>query len=187
MLEEIQTRVVAGSAATIVLVEGLSDCFAVEAAAKRRGRDLDRDGIAGLPMGGITNVGRFLAAFGPGGRNLRLAGLCDVGEAEWLRARLDQAGLHAGSFFVCDRDLEDELIRSLGSDAVVAIIDGEGELGSLRRMQQMPAHRERSVEQSLHRFMGARSARKYRYARLLAEALDADALPAPLRDLLAIV
>lgn len=187
MLEEIQARVVAGSAATVVLVEGLSDCFAVEAAAQRLGRDLDRDGVAVLPMGGITNVVRFLAEFGPGGRDVRLAGLCDLGEADWLRTRLNRAGVSTEGFFVCDRDLEEELIRSLGSDAVVAIIDSEGELESLRRMQQMPAHRERTIEQHLHRFMGTRSARKYRYARLLAEQLDADSMPAPLCQLLAFV
>ena len=187
MLDEIQSRVVAGSPATVVLVEGLSDWFAVEAAAERLGRDLDGDRVAILPMGGITNVGRFLAEFGPGGRDVRLASLCDIGEAQWLRGRLERAGVDAAGFFVCDRDLEDELIRSLGADAVVAVIEAEGELASFRRMQRMPAHRERTVEQHLHRFMGARSARKYRYARLLTEACDADAVPAPLRDLLAFV
>jgi hypothetical protein len=187
MLDEIQARIIASSPATVVLVEGLSDCFAVEAAAARLGRRLDGDGVAVLPMGGITNVGRYLAEFGPDGRNVKLAGLCDLGEADWLRARLVRAGTDAEAFFVCDRDLEDELIRSLGADAVVSIIESEGELASLRRMQQMPEHRDRTVEQHLHRFMGAKSARKYRYARLLTEALAADALPTPLRRLLAVV
>lgn len=187
MLDEIQARVAASSAGTVVLVEGLSDCFAVEAAAERLGRDLDADGIDVLPMGGITNIGRFLELFGPGGRDLTLAGLCDVGEVEWLHRRLDRAGVRTDGFFVCDRDLEDELIRSLGPDAVVATIESEGELGSLRKMQQMPAHRDGAIEQQLHRFMGSKSARKYRYARLLTEQLDADAMPAPLRELLAFV
>jgi hypothetical protein len=85
---------------------------------------------------------------------------------------------------VCDRDLEDELIRALGGAAVEAIIDQAGDLASLRRLQQMPAHRDRPHDHQLHRFMGVRSARKYRYARPLAEALPTDDIPRPLRDLL---
>lgn len=185
MLAEIQARVVASSAHTVVLVEGLSDCFAVETVADRLGCALEERGVAVLPTGGVTNVGRFLAVFGPEGRNVRLAGLCDAAEAAWLRARLDRAGVSARGFFVCDRDLEDELIRGVGAEIVVAIIDREGERESLRRMQQMPFHRGGAIDGHLHRFMGARSGRKYRYSRLLAEALDADSVPPPLRDLVA--
>jgi hypothetical protein len=47
----------------------------------------------------------------------------------------------------------------------------------------MPAHRDRPLEEHLHRFMGARSTRMYRYARLLAEALPDDRIPRPPRDL----
>lgn len=186
MLAEIQARVVAGSAETVVLVEGLSDCFAVEAVADRLGCDLDERGVAVLPIGGVTNVGPFLALLGPAGRNVRLAVLCDAPEAPWLRARLERLGV-SGGVFVCDRDLEEELIRSVGPEAVVAVIDRMGELESLRRMQQMPFHRGGAIGAQLHRFMGARSGRKYRYSRLLAEALDADRVPPPLRDLVAYV
>jgi hypothetical protein len=67
-------------AGTVVLVEGISDQFALEALAQRRGRDLGAEGISIVPMGGATNVRGFLKLLGPQGYDLRLAGLCDAGE-----------------------------------------------------------------------------------------------------------
>ena len=196
LLSEIQERVRSNDAATVVLVEGISDCFALEAAAVVCGRDLRAAPVDVLPMGGATNIGHFLRTYGPGGRNVRLGGLCDLGEEALFARSLRRAGL-AGEgdraameslgFFVCNRDLEDELIRALGPQRVEGIIDSEGELASLRRLQQMPFHRHGTTNEHLHRFMGARAGRKYRYAPLLAGALDADAMPRPLLDLLAYV
>lgn len=186
-------------AATVVLVEGLSDCFAVEAAARRLGRDLRAEGIEVVSMGGATNIARFLELFGPRGRDARLAGLCDLGEEAWFARSLERAGLadradrderdvlESRGFFVCTRDLEDELIRALGVQRVEAIIEREGELASLRRLQQMPFHRHRTTEEHLHRFMGSRSGRKHRYATLLASELDVAAMPRPLLGLLGYV
>ena len=87
-------------------------------------------------------------------------------------ARSERTDLEARGFFVCDADLEDELIRALGTARVEQIIAAEGELASLRTLQKQPAQRDRTLEQHLHRFMGVRSTRKYRYARLLVEALN---------------
>jgi len=194
VLSEIQQRAMATDAATVVLVEGLSDCLAIEAAALRCGRDLPAEGIEVVPMGGATNIGHFLEMFGPCGRNARLAGLCDLGEEALFARSLERAGLanrvdrdrmESLGFFVCTRDLEDELIRALGPQHVEAIIEREGELVSLRRLQQMPFHRNRATDEHLHRFMGVRSGRKYRYAPLLASALDVLAMPRPLLGLLA--
>ena len=119
-----------------------------------------------------------------------IAVLCDAAEAAYFARAMGAAGVddalgsaHSERLFVCHRDLEDELIRTLGGAAVEELIDRAGELPSLRRLQQMPAHRDRPYHQHLHRFMGVRSARKYRYAQLLAEALDSENLPRPLRDL----
>ena len=184
-LVEIQERVLAGEPQTVVVVEGLSDCFALEAVAVRLGCELDERGVAVLPTGGVTNIGRFLDVFGPAGRNVRVAGLCDEREGTWLRARFDRAGVPASGLFVCHRDLEEELIRAVGPSAVVEVIEREGEGESLRRMQQMPFHRGGAIEGHLHRFMGSKSGRKHRYARLLAEAVDASRVPPPLRDLVA--
>ena len=38
-------------------MEGLSDWFALETIAARRGRKLEDEGIAIVPMGGYTNIG----------------------------------------------------------------------------------------------------------------------------------
>lgn len=187
MLADLQAEALVGTPDAVVLVEGLSDHFAVATIASKLGRDLHEDGIAIVPMGGATNIGRFLAVFGPRGRNLRIAGLCDAAEAGYFARALEKAGIdgRVGSarVFVCDRDLEDELIRALGGSAVEAIIERAGELSKLRSLQQMPAHRDRPRDEHLHRFMGVRSARKYRYAQLLAEALPVDDIPRPLRTL----
>ncbi len=80
-------------------------------------------------------------------------------------------------FFVCVADLEDELIRALGTDEVERIFDAEGELPSFRRFQRQPAQRERTTHQQLHRSIGARSGRKERYGALLAGAVPLDRVP----------
>jgi hypothetical protein len=90
-------------------------------------------------------------------------------------------------FFVCVADLEDELIRSLGTDRVEQVVADQGELGPLRTFSKQPAQRERTREQQLRRFMGTRSGRKIQYARALAEALDPARVPDPLARLLACV
>lgn len=194
LLREAQARALATVPDAVVLVEGLSDCFAVEAAARQSGRNLERERVAVVPMGGATNLGRFLEHFGPPGLHVRVAGLCDVAEAAFFNRALARAGMTEradsmapGGFFVCVRDLEDELIRALGPRRVEAIIMQEGELTSLRTLQQMPFHRGGTIADQLHRFMGVRSGRKYRYAPLLVEALDSAELPRPLHDLLAYV
>src|SRR6266496_6183422 len=60
----------------VVLVEGASDRRAVETLARRRGRDLQAEGVAIVPMDGYGNLPRLLGQY----RDLRIAGLYDVGE-----------------------------------------------------------------------------------------------------------
>ena len=86
-------------------------------------------------------------------------------------------------FYVCVADLEDELIRSLGTDRVEAIIAEQGDLGALRTFQQQPFQRDRTPQQQFRRFMGVRSGRKAHYSRALVEGLDLQRVPRPL-DLL---
>src|SRR5438552_16777709 len=64
----------------VVLVEGTSDRRAVETLARRRGRDLQAEGVAIVPMGGYGNLPRLLGQY----RDMRLAGLSDVGEGRHL-------------------------------------------------------------------------------------------------------
>ncbi|WP_204059810.1 TOPRIM nucleotidyl transferase/hydrolase domain-containing protein [Microbispora corallina] len=178
----------------VVLVEGASDKSAVEALAERRGRNLVAEGISIVAMGGARSIGTYLGRFGPSGRDLRLAGLCDAGEEGDFRRGLERAGLgsdltrgdlEALGFFVCVADLEDELIRALGTAAVERVIDAEGELGSFRTLQRQPAWRAGTTHDQLRRFMGAGSGRKIRYSALLVAALDLDRVPRPLDLLLA--
>ncbi|MFJ2832513.1 TOPRIM nucleotidyl transferase/hydrolase domain-containing protein [Streptomyces sp. NPDC087263] len=169
----------------VVLVEGVSDQAALEALAARRGRDLDAEGIAIVPLGGAMSIGRFLKLIGPQGLGLRLAGLCDVGEEPYFRRSLEQVGLGFSAFYVCEADLEDELIRALGADSVQQVVEEQGELRSFRTFQKQPAQRERTVEQQLRRFLGTHSGRKAQYARALVEHLDPARVPRPLELLLA--
>ncbi len=169
----------------VVLVEGESDRIALLTLAARRGRDLAGEDVEVVAMGGITNSYAHLQRYRPLG--VRLAGLYDVPEEAHLLGALARAGLGAAGFFGCDPDLEYELIRALGTDAVEAVIEGEGEARSLRSLIGMPAQRGWSREQVLHRFLGAGGGRKARYARLLVQACDDDAVPAPLAGLLAVI
>jgi len=181
-------------ARAVVLVEGFSDQLALEALARRRGRHLDADGVSIVPMGGATNIGHFLNLFGPDGFNVRLAGLCDLGEEADFRRALERAGCGSNltrqdmerlGFFVCDADLEDELIRSLGAAAVERVINDMGELALFRTFQKQPAWRARSAEEQLRRFFGTHSGRKIQSAALLVEALDLTRAPWPLDGVLA--
>jgi hypothetical protein len=178
----------------VVLVEGMSDQSALATLAVRRGRDLAAEGVFIVPMGGATNIGHFLAAFGPQGFGVRLAGLCDQGEEPEVRRALGRAGLRPGpdradlerlGFFVCVADLEDELIRALGVAVTEQLIDGQGELGSFRTFVNQPAQRSRPRDQQLRRFMGTRSGRKIHYGHVLAAALDPARVPRPLDGVLA--
>ncbi|MEX2458471.1 MAG: ATP-dependent endonuclease [Actinomycetota bacterium] len=182
------------TARAVVLVEGVSDRLALEQLAARRGRDLGAEGIAVVPMGGTKSIGAFLERLGPAGMGLRLAGLCDAGEEGDVLRALERAGMGSGltratmeavGFFVSEADLEDELIRALGADEVMRIIEAQGELGRFRTFQRMPQKRDQAVEAQLRRFMGTRSGRKQQYAPLLVDALDLSHVPRPLDGVLA--
>jgi hypothetical protein len=175
---------------TTVLVEGESDRAAVETLARRVGLDLRAARVALVPMGGATSIGTFLDRYGPNGAGHRLLGLCDARESPGVARALARAGLGPGSleelgFQVCRDDLEDELIRSLGTAGVLAVIAEQGELASFRILQCQPAQREQPVTAQLRRFLGGRSGHKITYARLLVEALPAGHAPPPLGRLVA--
>ena len=178
-------------ARTVVLVEGVSDKIALETLARRRGRDLEAESVSVVPAGGAHAMGRLLRAYGPQGSNLGLAGLCDAGEEDELRIALERAGFGSGlgrvemerlGFYVCEADLEDELVRSLGDAAVLEILAAHRKLASFRTYQKQPAHRARSTEQQLRGFL---TNWKIRLAAPLVEALDLSRVPRPLDGVLA--
>jgi hypothetical protein len=160
---------------TVVFVEGASDRVALLRLAERHGRDLRAEGVDVVAIGGAHALGRFLASLDA--PDLKLVGLCDVGEAREFTRALDHV-------FFCDRDFEDELIRALGPAELERIIEEQGELHSFRTLQKQPFQRTRTIEQQLRVFLGNR---KVRYAPLLVDALDLTRVPRPLDELLAAV
>ena len=177
-----------------MLVEGVSDRVALETLARRRGRDLDAEGVSIEPIGGAQSIGRFLSRFGSEAPDVRLAGLCDAAEEGEFRRALEQAGFGSRltradmerlGFYVCVADLEDELIRALGAASVEQVVAAHGDLGSFRTLQKQPAWQGRAPEEQLRRFMGSGGRRKIRYPRLLVEALEPDQVPRPLDGVLA--
>jgi hypothetical protein len=171
----------------VILVEGISDRRALEALAARQGRDLTADGVAVVAMGGVQAIGHFLERFGPRGSVVALAGLYDVAEEPDVRRGLERAGFGSGStrldlerlgFYACIDDLEDELIRAVGAERVVDIVEERGELGPFRTLQKQPEWRDRPLDRQLRRFLG-NSNRKIDYAPLLVDALDLSRAPRP--------
>ena len=165
----------------VVLVEGTSDRRALEALARRLGRDLRAEGIAVVPMGGFGNLPRLLGEH----RDLPLAGLYDSGEERHFLRALgceDRGELERVGFYACTRDLEDELTRAVGPDGMEHVLAEQGELRAFRTYQKQPAHRARPLEEQLHGFMWNR---KQKYAVLLVEALDLERVPRPLERVLA--
>jgi predicted ATP-dependent endonuclease of OLD family len=173
----------------VILVEGVSDQLALEALARRRGRNLEAEGISIVPMGGATNIRRFLDVYGPNGFDTRVAGLYDAGEEGDFKGALERAGFGSDlsrtdmervGFFACQADLEEELIRALGATGVERVIEAQDELSSLRSLQNQPAWRGRKVEEQLRRFFGSKGSRKSRFGALLVEAMDLTQMPRPL-------
>ena len=176
---------------TVLLVEGESDRNALETVARRIGRDLAADGVEVRSMGGASGFGDHLRQAVSQGR--RVAGLCDEGEIWDLQrglgrvgfgSHLDNKELNELGFFICVRDLEEEMIRALGSNRVVEIIADEGETGPFVKFQLQPEWRNRALEDQLRRFIGTRAGRKVRFGRLLAEAVDIERIPKPILGVL---
>ena len=179
---------------TVIIVEGQSDKVALETLAVRRGLDLAELGVEVTAIGGAHAIGRFVTGVRREHPEVVLRGLCDEREESNFRraleraglgSDLDRAGLERLSFHVCVSDLEDELIRALGVERVLEVIESQGELPSLRRLQAQPAHRGRTALQHLRRFISTRSGRKAQYARALVLALDLEHVPRPLDAVLA--
>lgn len=161
----------------MLLVEGVSDQISVETLAARRGRDLTGERVAVVPTGGAGGIGRVLADHAS--RVPRRVVLCDAGEARHV-LRVIVASGGAAPLFVCDPDLEAELVRAVGVDRALTILDGQGDLGSFGTLQKQAHWRDRPPEAQLLRFIGAGARRKLRYARLLTDAaVDLDRVPDP--------
>jgi hypothetical protein len=158
----------------VILVEGITDRIALEAVARRLGLDLAANGVEIVPIGGAQAIrGAFAEHDGE-----HVVGLCDVGEERYFRRALGDAT------FVCNADLEDELIRALGAERVETVLAAEGDLETFRNFQNQPHWRGRPVDAQLRRWMQASDNRGKRYPPLLIEALAPAEIPPPLAGVL---
>lgn len=162
----------------------------MRAYARRVGVDLDARGAELVVLGGAGGLNATLAELDRTGRDVRLLGLCDADHerrwARWLEAAglgrdLDRAGLEQLGFFVCDPNLELELVRAVGIEQTLALIEDEGETTALRLLSRQPAHRHRTTEQLMEPFLWSR---KGTYPRLLIERLPPGVEVPPLAHLL---
>jgi len=173
-----------------VLLEGASDVRAVEALAKRAGVDLAR--VELVDLGGVTNAGKALSRLFEHSAETQVAGLCDANEAGVIVRALRRVGLPARDetdlpsygFFVCRVDLEDELIRALGTARAVGVIERLGLGAKFQALRGQEAWRDRPLAHQLHRFCGVASGRKELLAGAFAAELQPGEAPPPLRDLI---
>jgi len=180
----------AETADAVVLVEGISDQIAIETLAARMGRDLVDEGIVIVPIGGAHAAKHFISLFAerPG---LKTSGLCDRAEAVYFARALtertgepvDDIGLADHGFFICDPDLEAELIRSMTRAEIESVLESEDDLPAFRTLQKQAAWRDRPFPDQMHRWLRSVGLRNLRYARLLVLAAPQDRLPRPLVDL----
>ena len=164
----------------VVLVEGPSDRIALETLAARRGRDLAAEGVTVVAIGGAQAIERTLRGLS----GVRVAGLYDVAEERDVLRGLERAGRRADGFFACDPDLEGELVRALGTERMLALVEERGQLGAFTTYRKQPAQRAKPLDAQLHGWLHNW---KIRYAAPLVEALDLDRVPRPLEQVLAYV
>ncbi len=160
----------------LVFVEGITDRLALEAVAAKLGLDLAAEDIEIVPIGGAQAIRRAAAGY----EGERVAGLCDANEERYFRRVLGDAT------YICDKDLEDELIRALGPDRVKEVVAAQGELETFRNFQNQVFWRGRPVEAQLRRWL-QNGGRYLRYPPLLVEVLTPAGIPAPLAGVLAAV
>ena len=154
----------------VIAVEGVSDRVVLETIARRQARDLAAEGIRIQAIGGAHAIRRFVAELGS---DVTVRGLCDANEQHLFRRVLDEV-------HVCVPDIEGELIRALGVEKMLEIVDRD----AFATMQRQPAQRGRPIELQLHRWLRSSSSRYHRYLPALIEALDLDRVPAPLAGVL---
>lgn len=174
----------------VVLVEGRSDAVVVEALAEARGLDTTDGIVRVVAMGGVTNIRAHLTRQAREA-DVHVLGLCDAPEERHFLRALQETGrpvttrreMAALGFFVCVQDLEDELLRALGPEAVEAALSDLGHLSRFRTFQRQPEWRDRGLHDQLHRFAGSGSGRKLALASRLARQLTPATTPRPLAEL----
>ncbi len=167
-----------GTKRTIIFVEGTSDEVAVHTAATRAAVDLVDGGVVVLPIGGAHAVRRFADELAAPGR--RLLGLVDHAEAP-----LFVEALGADATFVCEPDLEFELVRSLPQDDFAQLLANQGDLRAFSTFRKQPAWEGQAFDDQLHRWLRSVSGRSQHYAELLVRQCPVDRIPTALTELVA--
>ncbi|MBD8871177.1 hypothetical protein [Nocardioides donggukensis] len=179
-------------AEVVVLLEGRSDVAAVRNLLADGDLAAQRHRVELVDMGGVTNVRSRLDELADRRPAARVLGLCDAADTRFVVRALTAHGLPveaaadlpAVGFHVCEADLEEELIRALGVDRVLAVLDRHDLRERFETFRQQPAWQGRPVSAQLRRFAGVASGRKELLAGALAAALTPDRVPGPLRRLL---
>jgi hypothetical protein len=101
---------------------------------------------------------------------VKLSGMCDRSESGHFARALanfdltglstDLRGLESRGLYVCDSDLEDELIRSIDASDIESVLAAEGDLGAFRTFQKQPVWRDRPFRAQMHRWLGSVARRK---------------------------
>lgn len=173
-----------------ILVEGLSDKYAIQALAVRKGKSLDAAGVSIVDMSGAGGIRPFLGLLGPNGLGVEVMGLCDKSdEVKWSKALgengfakgLDRAGMAKLKFFVCDEDLEAVLITAITAAEVLKVVQSQGDKTAFEVFAKQPAHAGHTLEKQLHDFI--HGGRNIVYASLLVDALDLAKVPASLEGI----
>jgi len=128
---------------TLVLAESDRDGAAVRALAGLIGCDLGLHHIQIWSAAGVTNFPRVLADFVHTHPMADFCGMYDVADERHVRRAFARAAipiaahesLESFSFFACVADLEDELIRALGTKAVEHVLEAQAELNTFQRFQ----------------------------------------------------
>lgn len=185
----------AGHARLVILVEGPSDVASLRALVAARGLDQTRHAFELLSMGGVTNARHHLARLAQETPESTVAGLYDAAEERFVARALQDQGLAIESredlerhgFFVCDRDLEEEIIRALGPEAVEDVLSELRLIDRFRTFQRQPEWRGRPVSEQLRRFAGVASGRKTLLAGELTGRLTPANTPRPLAGLVDLI
>lgn len=180
-----------GTSRMFVLLEGPSDVAAVSALMKTLG--IDPVPVELVSLNGVTNVGRVLEEIRLlRGTDADVVGLCDAADTRFVEKALvadglpvaDATDLPVYGFFVCQQDLEDELIRALGPGRALVALQGAGLGSKLEALRTQEPWVDRPLAEQLHRFCGAASGRKELAAGILATAMSEADIPEPLAMLL---
>lgn len=179
----------------VILVEGPSDVASLRALTSARGLDEERYAFELVSMGGVTNARSHLARLAREAPDARVAGLYDAPEERYVVSALRAQGVEIQSrddlerqgFFVCDRDLEEEIIRALGPESVEEVLAELRLIDRFRTFQRQPEWRGRPVGEQLRRFAGVASGRKSLLAEELTGRLTPATTPRPLAGLVRLI